>query len=91
MSHSTIGQKKLLTRVRKIKGQTIALENSLDGEPDCLKFLQQIAAIKGAVNGLMKEVLEDHLREHLGAEDISPLQRMEEVEQVILVLKSYLK
>lgn len=91
MSHTTIGGKKLLSRVRKIKGQTIALENSLVSEPDCLKFLQQIAAIKGAVNGLMKEVLEAHLREHLGAEDISQQQRMEEVEQVILILKSYLK
>ena len=91
MSHTIIGKRKLLTRVRKIKGQTIALENSLEGEPDCMKVLQQIAAIKGAVNGLMKEVLEGHLREHLGAEELSQEQRTEEVEQVILVLKSYLK
>ena len=40
---------------------------------------------------LMKEVLESHLREHLGAEDITQEQRTEEVEQVISVLKSYLK
>lgn len=91
MSHTIIGKRKLLTRVRKIKGQTIALENSLEGEPDCMKVLQQIAAIKGGVNGLMKEVLEGHLREHLGAEDMTQLQRTEEVEQVILILKSYLK
>ena len=56
-----------------------------------MKVLQQIAAIKGAVNGLMKEVLEDHLREHLGAEDISQKQRTEELEAVISILKSYLK
>jgi DNA-binding FrmR family transcriptional regulator len=91
MSHTIASRKKLLNRVRRIKGQSIALEDSLEGEPDCLKILQQIAAIKGAVNGLMKEVLEDHLREHLGAEDITQQQRQEEVEQVILVLKSYLK
>ncbi|MEW4982507.1 MAG: metal/formaldehyde-sensitive transcriptional repressor [Cycloclasticus sp.] len=91
MSHTTIGKKKLLTRVRKVKGQAIALENTLEGEPDCMKVLQQIAAIKGAVNGLMKEVLEGHLREHLGAEELSKERRTEEVEQVILVLKSYLK
>lgn len=91
MSHTTIGKKKLLTRVRKVKGQAIALENTLEEEPDCMKVLQQIAAIKGAVNGLMKEVLEGHLREHLGAEELSQEQRTEEVEQVILVLKSYLK
>ena len=91
MSHTIAGRKKLLNRVRRIKGQSIALETSLEGEPDCLKILQQIAAIKGAVNGLMKEVLEGHLREHLGAEDITPQQRQEEVEQVISILKSYLK
>jgi len=91
MSHTIIGKKKLSTRVRKIKGQTIALENLLEGESDCMNVLQLIAAIKGAVNGLMKEVLEDHLREHLGTEDISQKQRTEEVEQVILILKSYLK
>jgi DNA-binding FrmR family transcriptional regulator len=91
MSHTIASRKKLLNRVRRIKGQSIALEDTLEGEPDCLKILQQIAAIKGAVNGLMKEVLEDHLREHLGAEDITQQQRQEEVEQVILVLKSYLK
>ncbi|MBL4744464.1 MAG: metal/formaldehyde-sensitive transcriptional repressor [Cycloclasticus sp.] len=91
MSHTIVGKKKLLSRVRRIKGQSVALESSLEGEPDCMKVLQQIAAIKGAVNGLMNEVLEDHLREHLGAEDISQQKRKEEVEQVILVLKSYLK
>mgnify|MGYP003652091152 CR=1 FL=1 len=91
MSHTISGKTKLLSRVRKIKGQTVALENALVGEPDCMKVLQQIAAIKGAANGLMKEVLEEHLREHLADEDLSQQQRMEEVEQVILVLKSYLK
>ena len=91
MSHTITTKKKLLTRVRKIKGQTIALENSLESGSECMKVLQQIAAIKGAVNGLMKEVLEDHLREHLGAEDISQKQRTEELEAVISILKSYLK
>ena len=91
MSHTQIGKKKLLTRVRKIKGQTIALETALEGAPNCLAVLQQIAAIKGAVNGLMKEVLEGHIREHLGAEDLSKAQRQNEIEQVISALKSYLK
>lgn len=91
MSHVASDRKKLLTRVRKIKGQSLALEHSLDGEADCMKVLQQVAAIKGAVNGLMKEMLEGHLREHLGASDISQQERTKEVEQVISVLKSYLK
>lgn len=91
MSHTIAGKKKLLSRVRRIKGQSLALEVALEGEPDCMAILQQVAAIKGAVNGLMKEVLEGHLREHLGAENISNEQRLTEVEDVISILKSYLK
>tara|TARA_R110000868_G_scaffold53893_5_gene169007 strand:- start:682 stop:957 length:276 start_codon:yes stop_codon:yes gene_type:complete len=91
MSHTSASRKKLLSRVRRIKGQATALETSLEGEPECMSVLQQIAAIKGAVNGLMREVLEDHLRAHLGAPEISQIQRDEEIENVILILKSYLK
>ncbi|GAA5135246.1 metal/formaldehyde-sensitive transcriptional repressor [Thalassotalea piscium] len=91
MSHSVADKKKLLNRVKRITGQSVALETTLQGEPDCLAVLQQVAAIKGAANGLMKEVLENHLREHLGANDLTNEQRSHEVEQVIHILKSYLK
>ena len=53
--------------------------------------LQQIAAIRGAVNGLMGEVLEGHIREHLGADAASPKERAEDLEQVVGVLRSYLR
>jgi len=91
MSHTIAGKKKLLSRVRRIKGQSLALETALVGELNCMAVLQQVAAIKGAVNGLMKEVLEAHLREHLGVEDMTKKERLEEVEEVISILKSYLK
>ena len=90
MSHIT-DDKKTLVRVRKIKGQAMALENALVSDIDCVKILQQIAAIKGAVNGLMKEVLEGHLRAHLAVEGLSDIERKDEVEEVIMILKSYLK
>lgn len=91
MAHTIASKKKLLNRVRRIKGQASAIEKSLEEEVECMAILQQVAAIKGAVNGLMKEVLEGHLRVHLGAEKLSQQQRQEEVEQVISILKSYLK
>ncbi len=91
MAHILKDQKKLLTRVRKIKGQANALEVALEQAKDCTAILQQISAIRGAVNGLMTEVLEHHMREHLGADDISPEARQQELEQVISVLKSYMK
>jgi DNA-binding FrmR family transcriptional regulator len=91
MSHTIKDKKQLLTRVRRIKGQAEALEKALEQDKECVAILQQIAAIRGAVNGLMAEVLEGHLREHLGAEDVSPQQRNEDLEQVVKVLRSYLK
>ena len=74
MPHTIKEKKQLLTRVRRIKGQADALEKALEQGTDCSAVLQQIAAIRGAVNGLMAEVLEGHIREHLGVDDISPEQ-----------------
>ncbi len=91
MAHTIRDKKKLLARVRRIKGQTEALEKALNEETECLAVLQQIAAVRGAVNGLMAEVLEGHLREHLGQENLTPKQRAEDMEQVVGVLRSYLK
>ena len=91
MPHTVRDQKKLLIRVRRIKGQTEALEQALERETECAAVLQQIAAIRGAVNGLMAEVLEGHIREHLGQEAVSPKERREDLEQVVGVLRSYLK
>jgi len=90
MSH-TKGDRKLLARVRRMKGQVEALEKALAGDSDCGAVLQQIAAIRGAANGLMAEVLESHIREHLGAQPVSEEERQADLEQVVTVLRSYLK
>lgn len=91
MPHTVKGKKHLLVRVRRIKGQAEALEKSLGQGSECSAVLQQIAAIRGAVNGLMLEVLEGHLRDHLGTHIIPEEQRKEDLEQVVSVLRSYLK
>jgi DNA-binding FrmR family transcriptional regulator len=91
MPHTVKGKKQLLTRVRRIRGQAEALERALEQETECSAILQQIAAIRGAVNGLMAEVLEGHLRDHLGREAEDPEQRAEDLEMVVGVLRSYLK
>jgi DNA-binding FrmR family transcriptional regulator len=65
MSHLN-QNKKILNRIRRIQGQTNALEqNILNSENSCIELLQQVAAIKGAINGLMNELIELHLREHV--------------------------
>lgn len=72
--------KPLLARIRRIKGQTQALERALEEGQDCGVVLQQLAAVRGAVNGLMLEVLEGHMREHLGAEAATAEQREQDLE-----------
>ncbi|WP_335952170.1 metal/formaldehyde-sensitive transcriptional repressor [Acinetobacter beijerinckii] len=65
MSHLN-QNKKILNRIRRVQGQTNALEqNILNSENSCIEVLQQVAAIKGAINGLMNELIELHLREHV--------------------------
>ena len=65
MAHIERDKTKLLGRVRRIQGQVAALEKQLSGNGDCVAVLQQIAAIRGAVNGLMTAVMEGHLSDHL--------------------------
>nr|WP_328988055.1 metal/formaldehyde-sensitive transcriptional repressor [Thiorhodovibrio winogradskyi] len=91
MAHTIKDKKALLARVRRIQGQVAALERALEQDSDCSAVLQQIAAIRGAVNGLMAQVLEGHLREHLGTEDQTPEERRDNLKQVLSVLRSYLK
>lgn len=88
--HTTKDKAKLLARVRRIQGQTAALEKQLEQEDDCRAVLQQIAAIRGAVNGLMAAIIEGHLTDHVVSEpDLE--QRQQDVEAVLQVIKSYLK
>jgi DNA-binding FrmR family transcriptional regulator len=66
MPHSPDDKRKAIARLRRIQGQAAALERAIEGGADCAPVLQQIAALRGAVNGLMSEVLESHLRETFG-------------------------
>jgi DNA-binding FrmR family transcriptional regulator len=91
MTHTLTGKKSMLTRVRRIAGQVAALEKALEGERDCTAILQQIAAIRGATNGLMTQVLEGHIRDHLGSDSAGPSERQADVEAVVDALRSYLK
>lgn len=61
-AHTTKDKEKLLNRVNRIKGQVNAIEKALEGDDDFFRVLQTIAACRGAINGLMAEVLEGHAR-----------------------------
>ena len=91
MSHTVSGRKPLLARVRRIQGQAAALERALEEGGECIAVLQQIAAIRGAVNGLMVEVLDGHVREHLGSAQTDDAARQQDLDAVLGALRSYLR
>ncbi len=92
MSHTVREKSKLLGRVRRIRGQVEALERSLEAEKGCAEVLHQIAAVRGAMNGLMAEVLEDHVRSHIADPAItSDAERTQGADELIDVLRSYLR
>ena len=59
MAHTIREKQKLLARVRRIRGQVEAIERALDGEAGCEKVMHLIAAARGAMSGLMAEVVDD--------------------------------
>lgn len=84
-------KKKTLTRVRRIRGQIDALERALDEGKECRAILQQIAAVRGAVNGLMAEVLESHIRETFDGTETDSRLLNTSVNDTIGLVRAYLK
>jgi FrmR/RcnR family transcriptional regulator, repressor of frmRAB operon len=92
MTHTIRDKEKLMARVRRIRGQVEAIERALDGEAGCEKVMHLIAAVRGATNGLMAEVVEDHVRTHLvDAERRPGALNGEATEQLLDVVRTYLK
>ena len=92
MAHTIREKTKLLKRVRRIRGQVEAVERALEAEIGCADVLHLVAAVRGAVNGLMAEVMEDHIRFHV----VDPARerdrdRAEGAQELIDVVHTYLK
>jgi DNA-binding FrmR family transcriptional regulator len=66
MSHALRDKQKLLNRVRRIRGQVEAIERALESEASCADVMQQITSCRGAINGLLGVVVEDHIKTHFG-------------------------
>ncbi|MQB56073.1 formaldehyde-responsive transcriptional repressor FrmR [Rahnella sp. RcJ3] len=91
MPHTVAEKKKVLTRVRRIKGQLEALEQALERGEDCSPILQQITSIRGAMNGLMAGVLESHLREELMNSNTTVEARESSIEDAVTLIRTYLR
>ena len=91
MSHNKREQVKLLNRVKRIRGQMDSVERALASEEqECADVLMLLAAVRGGINGLMAEVLEDHIRLHLLQDGHAPL-TPERGEDLIDLVRAYLK
>ncbi len=92
MTHTIRDKQKLVARVRRLRGQVEAIERALEGEAGCEKVMHLIAAVRGAANGLMAEVVEDHVRTHLVDAQRHPgALNAEAADQLLDVVRTYLR
>src|ERR1700674_1534107 len=90
--HTVEEKPKLILRIKRIKGQIAAIERALEADQDCSDVLQLITAARGAMNGLMAELLEGHVRFHV----IDPKKKISSeqalaADELIDIVRSYLK
>ncbi len=92
MSHTIKDKQNLLLRAKRIQGQVEALVRALDEERDCSDVLQVMSAARGAMNSLMAELLEGHIRSHvLNGKHRPTSGQLAAAGEVIDMVKSYLK
>jgi DNA-binding FrmR family transcriptional regulator len=92
MAHTVEEKKKLLNRVRRIRGQVDAIERALDQEAECSDVLHNIAACRGAMDSLMAEVIEGHIRFHvLDPNAKATDEQAQAADDLIQALRAYLK
>ena len=79
--------KKILARVRRIRGQIEGIERAIEEGTDCYAVLQQTAAVRGALNGLMAELIDGHVRHHV----LGDTKNGRGVEELMDIVRSYLR
>lgn len=90
MAHTVREKKKILSRVNRIKGQLEAFSKAIESEKDCYEIMQLLSSCRGAINGLMGEIVEGHIVEHI-AYAKNKNEASEASKELIDVMKSFLK
>ena len=91
MSHIAAYKDSLIKRVKRIAGQIQAVEKALASDADCAKTLHLVAATRGAINGLMEEIIEEHARAHVADPSLSEEERSKGVEELLEAIRRYAK
>jgi len=84
-------KQKLFPRIKRLQGQVEAVERALSAGDECADILMLLAAIRGGVNSLMAEFLEDHIRLHMMHPDHRTESPEELTEDLISLVRAYLK
>ena len=85
-------QKKLLNRVRRLRGQIDAIERALEADGSCTEVMRLLTAARGAMNGMMAEVVEDHIQMHMMEANRKPTRdEIEAADELVDVLRSYIR
>lgn len=85
-------KQKLLNRLKRIKGQLDALERAVSAEVECARVLQQATACRGALEGFIAEVIEDHIREHMVDPSLPGSDpKTQAAEELVAIIKAYLR
>lgn len=90
MAHTIKHKKKLMSRVRRLKGQLEGIERALEADADCGEILRQLASARGAFAGLNAEVMEGHLFEHV-VEVSNKSDRAEAGQEIVQFIRTYMK
>jgi DNA-binding FrmR family transcriptional regulator len=90
--HTAREREKLIARVRRIRGQIEAVERAIVEEKGCSDVLQTVTAARGALNSLVAEMIEDHVRFHVldPEEKVSP-KRARAAEELVDIVRAYVK
>ncbi|MBI2522358.1 MAG: metal/formaldehyde-sensitive transcriptional repressor [Bdellovibrio sp.] len=88
MPHTAKNKERLLVRIKRIQGQLGAVASSLEKGDECYIVLQRLAGARGALQGLIGEIIEGHIREHVVAAK-SAKDASEAGEQTIEIMKSF--
>ncbi len=92
MAHTLDEKRKLLNRVRRIRGQVEAIERALEQEAECSDVLHNISACRGAMDSLMAEVIDGHIRFHiLDPKTAATDEQLRAADDLIHALRAYLK
>jgi DNA-binding FrmR family transcriptional regulator len=92
MSHVVEDKQKLLNRVRRLRGQIDALERALEADEGCSEVMRLLTAVRGAINGLMAEVVEDHILMHMiDVDDKQARNERRAAKELVEVLRTYIR